>query len=81
MSKGVDSFDICYSTGTLDSEAVEETTTILNDLVLLENDGNFADPKSRDEQGSIEYLLANGADINFANVRTYVKPFLKKRPT
>eukprot|EP00795_Rhopilema_esculentum_P008747 gene8747-14770_t len=69
VSKGVNSFDICYSTGTLDNEALAETTTILNDLVLLENDGNFADPKSSDKQGSIEYLLANGADINFANRR------------
>ena len=68
MNQGVSTLNVCYYTGTKLSDGRPESTTILNDMVLLENDGNFSDEPSKDKIGCIEYLLNNGADINFTNV-------------
>ena len=53
-----------------------ESTTILNDLVLAQNAGDFNESHADKKKGCIEYFLENGADINFANVsdrRLYFK--------
>ena len=68
VKEGVKTLDVCYYTGTLNNKDKPESTTILNDLILLENAGNFSDNPSKESMGCVEYLLANGADVNFSNV-------------
>ena len=68
VKEGVKTLDVCYYTGTLNNKGKPESTTILNDLILLENAGNFSDNRSEKSVGCVEYLLANGADVNFSNV-------------
>ena len=76
----MNTLDVCYYTRTLENEDKPESTTILNDLILFRNVGNFSQNSFNDDEpfeestetlGPVEYLLANGADINFTNVSEF----------
>ena len=62
---------MCYFIRTLLGEGEPESTTILNCAICLKNGGNFSqnpEDQALDRIGCVEFLLANGADVNFANV-------------
>ena len=68
INEGVSTLDVCFYTGTNLSDGRPETTTILNELLLTRNEGNFAEDTWNENKGCIEYFLEKGADINFVNV-------------
>ena len=78
ISRGVATLDVCFKTGDSLKTGQPESTTILNDLVLTENAGDFQESHMHNKKGCIEYFLENGADINFTNVsdrRLYYQKF------
>ena len=68
VDNGVKSLDVRYFTGTFKCDGGDESTTILNDLVILGNSGNFSDNPEKEKIGAIDYLLSKGADVNVADV-------------
>ena len=65
---------MCYFIRTLNIEDEPESITILNRAISLRNVGNFSqnpEDQAMEKIGCVEFLLANGADVNFANVSEF----------
>lgn len=77
VSKGAD-LNVCYDTSN-NSDMKTSSSTLLNDAVMLKNNGNFKSMEARDYNerpiGCLEYLLQEGADVNLASVIFFISIF------